>query len=174
MPGEEELIRRAKEHDVQAWAEIYEQNFDRVYRYILIRVGNVMEAEDLAEQVFLKALQSMHSYSWRGVPFSAWLFRIAHNLVVDSQRQLSRREKSLPDFIPGDENPARVVEESALKEEMIIALDRLTAAQRRVIELRFAAGLSTEETARAMGKSAGAIKALQHSALVSLRKILCI
>ena len=85
MQDEESLMRRAQRRDPEAFTQLYEAYFDKIYRYIVIRIGNEMEAEDMTQQVFLKALQSISSFRWRGIPFSAWLFRIAHNLAVDSQ-----------------------------------------------------------------------------------------
>lgn len=92
---EQGLVERARAGDTGAFARLYEDYFDRVYRYIAIRVGSRVEAEDLTEQVFLKALESIGSFQWRGVPFSSWLFRIAHNQVVDYLRKATKRE-SLP------------------------------------------------------------------------------
>ena len=83
MQEERDLVNRAKEYDQEAFAKLYEDNFDRIFRYIAIKIGNRMEAEDLTQQVFMKALNEITSYHWGEVPFSAWLFRIAHNHVVD-------------------------------------------------------------------------------------------
>jgi RNA polymerase sigma-70 factor (ECF subfamily) len=102
---EEELVRRAQKRDPEAFNQLYEEHFDRIYRYLVLKIGDRTEAEDLTQQVFLKALESIASYSWRGVPFSAWLFRIAHNQVVDYFRKMSKRKA-----IPLDE--ARTVAEA--------------------------------------------------------------
>ena len=171
MQEEESLVRRAQAGEASAFASIYERYFDRVYRYILLRVGSRMDAEDLTEQVFLKALEKMGSFRWRGVPFSAWLFRIAHNQMVD---HLRRRGRDMP--LLGDEEPAAAddpqaaLERKLSMEELSAAVGRLTELQRQVVALRFAAGLSVAETARAVERSEGAVKALQHSALASLRR----
>ena len=79
MQDEEIVVQRAKEHDPNAFAELYEEYFDKIYRYIVIKIGDREEAEDMTQQVFLKAHRSISSFKWKGVPFSAWLYRIAHN-----------------------------------------------------------------------------------------------
>ena len=171
---EESLVKRAQQRDTAAFATIYEEYVDRVYRYILLRVGIHMDAEDLTEQVFLKALESIGSFKWRGAPFGAWHFRIAQNLVIDFQRRKARRPTApLEDWeavATGD--PQGDVELKLSIEELVAAVARLTEAQRQVIALRFGAGLSIAETAGAMNKNEGAVKALQHSAVASLRRIL--
>ena len=91
MPTEEDLVRRAQNRDQEAFAQLYEEHFDRIYRYLALRIGNEMEAEDLTQQVFLNALQSINSFRWKGVPFSAWLYRIAHNQAVDHLRKKKKR-----------------------------------------------------------------------------------
>jgi RNA polymerase sigma-70 factor (ECF subfamily) len=171
---EEELVRRAQKRDPEAFNQLYEEHFDRIYRYLVLKIGDRTEAEDLTQQVFLKALESIASYSWRGVPFSAWLFRIAHNQVVDYFRKMSKRKA-----IPLDEartvaeaDTALIVEQNIKVEQLALACKRLTEAQQEVVSLRFAGGLSIAEVAKVMGKSQGAIKALQHSAVVALRQVL--
>jgi len=171
---EESLVRRAQKQDAEAFTKLYEKHFGEVYRYVALRIGDRMEAEDVAQQVFVNAFQSISSYKWRGIPFSAWLFRIARNLVIDRSRKLAR-EPVLPldeARVQTGDDPAIFVEKKLSIEQLSIATERLTALQREVIALRFAGGLSTAEVARTMGKSEGAVKALQHSALVALRKIL--
>ena len=79
MQNEESLIRRAQERDLVALSRLYEENFDRIYRYIVLKIGDRTEAEDMTQQVFLNALKSISSYRWKGMPFSSWLYRIAHN-----------------------------------------------------------------------------------------------
>jgi len=83
VQDEESLVRRAQQRDQEAFAQLYEENFDKIYRYVVLRIGSKTEAEDMTQQVFLNALQSISSFRWKGVPFSAWLFRIARNQVVD-------------------------------------------------------------------------------------------
>ena len=176
MQDEQNLAQRAKQGDKEAFARLYEGHFDRIYRYLVLRVGNKAEAEDMTQQVFVRAFESIPSFRWKGVPFSAWLYRIAHNLVVDHIRKQKRRptvpfEESLA---VSDSNPWQEVERRLDFEQVVSATGRLTEAQREVISLRFAGGLSVAEAARVMAKSEGAVKALQHSAIVTLRKVLLV
>ncbi|MBI4288906.1 MAG: sigma-70 family RNA polymerase sigma factor [Chloroflexi bacterium] len=171
---EEELVRRAQQRDADAWTELYNGYVDRIYRYTLARVRNTMLAEDLTEQVFLRALNSISSFTWKGDPFAAWLFRIAHNLIIDFHRKPSSKEQSLPewDLPTSGADPVEMAETNITMEMVLQEVDKLTPGQRQAIELRFIADLSIEETARIMGKNPGAVKALQHSALASLRRLL--
>jgi RNA polymerase sigma-70 factor (ECF subfamily) len=170
------LIRRAQQGDQVALTQIYEENFDRIYRYIAIKIGDRTEAEDMTQQVFLHAIKSISSYREKGLPFSSWLYRIAHNQIVDYLRKKSKHatvplDESLP--IPAvGADPKHIVETKITIEEIVMATRKLTAAQQEVISLRFASELSITEVAGVMGKSEGAVKALQHSAIVALRKAL--
>jgi RNA polymerase sigma-70 factor (ECF subfamily) len=177
VQDEESLVRRAQQHDQTALTQIYETNFDRIYRYIVLKIGDRTEAEDMTQQVFLSAFKSISAYKHRGTPFSSWLFRIAHNQVVDYLRKKSKRatvplEESLASSSNGGVDPGLEAERNLAIERLAWATRQLTRAQREVISLRFAGELSVAQVAKAMGKSEGAIKALQHSAIVSLRKIL--
>ena len=174
MQNEESLVRRAQQHDQAALTQIYEENFDKIYRYIVLKIGEKTEAEDMTQQVFLSAFKSISSFKWKGTPFSAWLYRIAHNQIVDYLRKKSRRPTVPLDesLTAGNSNPAQAVELKLDNERLVLAARQLTGAQQEVISLRFAGELPIAQVARIMGKSEGAIKALQHSAIVSLRKIL--
>lgn len=180
VQSEQELIRRAKERDSEAFSRLYEAYFDKIYRYIIIKIGSQMEAEDMTQQVFLKALQAIPSYKSQGAPFSAWLYRIAHNQIVDYLRKNSKRPPAFDDDPRGvidnnrNNDPQRITEHNLSMEQLLDAARSLTAAQREVISLRFTSDLSTAEVARIMGKSQGAVKALQHSAIVALRKTLLV
>ncbi len=174
MQNEETLVRRAQQNDQVALTQIYEDNFDRIYRYIVIKIGDRVEAEDMTQQVFLNVLKSISSFKFRGMPFTSWLYRIAHNQVVDYLRKKSRRvtvplDESLPAF---GSDPENVTERKVAIEEVANAAKKLTPAQQEVISLRFAGALSIAEVARAMGRSEGAVKALQHSAIIALRKVM--
>ena len=174
MQSEESVIRRAQQRDQVALTQLYEDNFDRIYRYIVLKIGDRTEAEDMTQQVFLNAIQSISSYNWKGMPFSSWLYRIAHNQVVDHLRKKSRRiivplNESLPAHEP---NPGHVAEQKIAIEEVAAAAKGLTLAQQEVISLRFGGELSVAEVAIAMRRSEGAVKALQHSAIAALRKAL--
>jgi len=175
VQDEKGLIKRAQRNDPGAFAEIYERHFDMIYRYVCLRVGNQMEAEDLTQQVFLKAHQSISSYKWKGAPFSSWLFRIAHNQVIDHHRKEARAPIMPLEELPvaaSNPDPSEVVDLEMDAERVRQAMGSLTDLQQEVISLRFAGELSTKEAAKLMGKSEGAIKALQHSALAALRKAL--
>ena len=175
MQDEESLVRQAQQRDPMALAQLYEENFDKIYRYIVLKIGDRTEAEDMTQQVFLNAIKSISSFKWKkGTPFSAWLFRIAHNQIVDYWRKKAKRnyvplDESLADRDPA---PEAVLEKKMDIEQLTQATKFLTGAQREVISLRFAGELPMAQIARIMGKSEGAIKALQHSAIVSLRKTL--
>ena len=178
MQDEESLVRRAKEHDQTALTQIYEENFDKIYRYIVLKIGDRTEAEDMTQQVFLSAFKCISSFKYtKGTPFSSWLYRIAHNRVVDYLRKKSKRptvplEESLASNSSSGSDPRREAERNLAIEELASATRHLTKAQQEVISLRFAGELSVAQAAKVMGKSEGAIKALQHSAIVSLRKLL--
>ena len=180
MQDEEELVRRAKQGDQKAFTAIYEEYFDKIYRYIVLKIGNETEAEDTTQQVFLNALQSISSYKWQGFPVSAWLYRIAHNQVVDHLRKRAKKPATLNEELPiasdgrGGADPQQVTELNFSIEQLMVATEKLTVAQREVISLRFTSDLSTAEVAKIMGKSLGAVKALQHSAIVALRKTLVV
>lgn len=176
MPDEASLVRRAKQHDEEAFAQLYEEYFDRIYRYVTLRIGDRMEAEDITQQVFLNAIKALSSFKWRGVPFSAWLFRIAHNQVVDYLRKKTKRAslQLQETLVASGDDPREVVDHRLSVERLNSATKQLTPAQREVISLRFAAEMSVAEVARVMGRSEGAVKALQHSAIVALRKILVV
>jgi RNA polymerase sigma-70 factor (ECF subfamily) len=148
----------------------------RVYRYAVARVGNVAEAEDLTEEVFLKMLGAIGGFRWKDVPFSSWLFRIAHNHIATHFRRAAQRggapAELTEDMVDTGLSPSSVVEERITLEEVRRAADQLPEAQRDVITLRFAVGLSIAETAKALGKREGNVKALQHKAVAKLQKML--
>lgn len=176
MQNEADLVRRAREGDQQAFAQLYEENFARIYRYIALRIGDRMEAEDMTQQVFLNALRSISSFKWQGIPFVGWLFRIARNQVIDHHRKKTKETITDLDerMVSNEENPEIVVERHIEMERILAASRRLTEDQRQVISLRFAGGLSIVEVAQVMGKSQGAVKALQHSAIAALRRVLLV
>ena len=174
MQDEEGLVRRAQQHDQTALTQIYEENFDKIYRYIVLKIGDRTEAEDMTQQVFLSAFKSISSFKHKGNPFSSWLFRIAHNKVVDYFRKKSKRATVPLDeaLASGGSDPRLEVERNLEIGRLVSATKRLTRAQQEVISLRFAGELSLAQVAKVIGKSEGAVKALQHSAIVSLRKML--
>ena len=175
MQEEQNLVQQACRGDKEAFAKLYENHFDRIYRYVVMKIGNQTEAEDMTQRVFIRAYESIGSYKSQGVPFSAWLYRIAHNQMVDFVRKESKKptvplDETMP--ILGNSDPVHEVEVKIELEKVVAASKHLTQSQREVISLRFGGGLSIAEVAQTMKKSEGAIKALQHSAVQSLRKVL--
>ena len=173
--GERAVVDAARAGDEAALAELYSLYFPRVYRYILARMGNPYDAEDLTEEVFLRVLDAIERFQWREAPFSAWLFRIAHNAVISQRRKDGARGRSSPlsEALPVDsQGPEEMVANRLALNEIMKAAETLPEAQRRVISLRFAAGLTVAETARAMGKGEGNVKVIQHKAIAKLREML--
>ena len=173
--GERALVDAARAGDEAALAELYNLYFPRVYRYIIARMGNPYDAEDLTEEVFLRVLDAIERFQWREAPFSAWLFRIAHNAVISQRRKEGARGRSSPlsDALPmNSQGPDEMVENRIILNEVMRTAETLPEAQRRVIGLRFAAGLTVAETAQAMGKGEGNVKVIQHKAIAKLREIL--
>jgi len=177
LQDEEDLVRRAQRQDNKAFAQLYEAYFDKIYKYVSFRVRNEMEAEDMTQQVFMKVLNSISSYKSQGAPFSSWVYRIAHNLVVDFMRQQNKKATVDIDglqLVSPAEDPQHKIEREMDMEELKKASMRLTSLQQEVLSLRFTGELSINECARIMGKSEGAVKALQHSAVLALRKALVV
>jgi len=175
MSIERDVVSRAIKGDGEAFAQLYEEHFDRIYRYVYLKVGNQAEAEDLTQEVFVKALEAIGSYKWRDLPFASWLFRIAHNQVVDYFRKQGKVEKvALEDDITlvSGSNPALMAERELEIEEVINSVKKLSPAQRDVISLRFGAGLSVAEVAKVLEKSMGTVKALQYNGVAALKKML--
>ncbi len=170
--SEEQLIERAR-HNADAFGVLYERYVDRVYNYIYYRTGNVHEAEDLTARVFYRALAHMDDYRQRGVPFAAWLYRIAHNLVANWHRDRSRhRDVRLDDLLglaeKGD-GPERQVEQGEDAAALLTAIRTLPADRQQLLILKFVDEMSNAEIARVMGRSEGAIKSLYHRTLIVLR-----
>ncbi len=155
-------------------AALYESYYDRIARYAFVRLGNQADAEDLASAVFLRALESLDSYRERGVPMQAWLFRIAHNLIVDHFRKSAKQKTiSIDTVIVKAETDTEEQAMAGLEVARIIkALGRLTESQRKVIELRFFGELTSEEAGHVLNKRAGAVRELQSAAIKALRNLL--
>jgi len=168
-----ELVARAQQGDREALEELYLLHFDRIYSYLHMSVGNRHDAEDLTTQTFLKMLEAIGRFRWQSAPFSAWLFRIAHNLAMDHFRA-SRRwqpEEEVPE--PPDAEEASAEDEamhSIGRQSMLELIENLSADQQQVLTLKFVFNFSNGEAASILGKSEGAVKSLQHRALVSLQK----
>jgi len=171
---ERELIKRAKECDSSALARLYEHYYQDIYSYIYFRLPDVSQAEDLTSQVFLRVLESIDSFTFRGFPFSSWLFRIARNMMVDYFRS-HQEPVDLPleeGVLLAEGGPSDVFERELTQQQLAGALSNLTEDQQEVIILRFVDGLSPTDVAQVLGKSEGAIKSLQHRALGSLNRFL--
>jgi RNA polymerase sigma-70 factor, ECF subfamily len=168
-----ELVERAQAGDRDALEELYLIHFDRIYGYLHVSVGNRADAEDLTTQTFLRMLESIGRFRWQSAPFSAWLFRIAHNLAMDHFRASKRWE-------PQEEVPeptgsaAPSADEEAMRslgrESLFELIESLSPEQRQVLTLKFVFDFSNAGAAAVLGKSEGAIKSLQHRALASLQK----
>src|SRR5437868_5114932 len=167
------LVERAQRGDRDALEELYLIHFDRIYGYLHMSVGNRHDAEDLTTQTFLKMLESIGKFRWRSAPFSAWLFRIAHNLAMDHFRARRRwqPEEEVPEP-PGSEEPSAEMEamQSIGRQSMMELIERLSPEQQQVLTLKFVFNFPNAEVATILGKTEGAIKSLQHRALGSLQK----
>jgi RNA polymerase sigma-70 factor (ECF subfamily) len=205
---ERDLVDRARRRDQEAFGLLYDAYLPRLYRYCLTRVGNETDAEDLAEEIFLKVFRAIEGFQWRSageppaagtpndrsegegsqgpdssgplvreqrVPFAAWLFRIAHNHVISFHRRSATRgpaaelSESIRDERRG---PEEITEAKVATEEVFAAVRELPEAQRDVILLRFASGLSVAETAEALGKQQTNVKVLQHKGIQRLKRML--
>src|SRR5438034_3419051 len=167
------LVELGQQGDRGALEELYLTHFDRIYSYLHMSVGNRHDAEDLTTQTFLKMLESIKRFRWQSAPFSAWLFRIAHNLAMDHFRA-SRRwqpEEEVPEP-PGETEPSAELAafQSIGRQSMLELIENLSHEQKQVLTLKFVFNLPNGEVATILGKTEGAIKSLQHRALVSLQK----
>jgi RNA polymerase sigma-70 factor (ECF subfamily) len=167
------LVERAQAGDRGALEELYLLHFDRIYSYLHVSVGNKHDAEDLTTQTFLKMLESIGRFRWQSAPFSAWLFRIAHNLAMDHFRAARRwqPEEDVPEP-PADESTSAEMGalESIGRKSMLELIEDLSPEQQQVLTLKFVFNFANGEVATILGKTEGAIKSLQHRALASLQK----
>jgi len=167
------LVDAAQGGDRGALEELYLIHFDRIYSYLHVTVGNRHDAEDLTTQTFLKMLESIGKFRWGSAPFSAWLFRIAHNLAMDHFRAARRwqPEEEVPEPEPDESTSAEAGALDAIGQKSMLALiDDLSSEQQQVLTLKFVFGFSNGEAATILGKTEGAVKSLQHRALVTLYK----
>jgi RNA polymerase sigma-70 factor, ECF subfamily len=167
------LVERAQRGDRDALEELYLIHFDRIYSYLHVSVGNRHDAEDLTTQTFLKMLESIGKFRWQSAPFSAWLFRIAHNLAMDHFRATRRwqPEEEVPEPEPDESTSAEAgALQSIGRKSMLELIDELSPEQQQVLTLKFLFNFGNAEAATILGKSEGAIKSLQHRALASLQK----
>ncbi len=157
-------------------AQLYENLFKRVARYIAVRMGNIHEAELLTSEVFARALKAVGSFKDTGAPMEAWIFKIAHNLAANYVRDKSRR----PSFVPlddiysiaGDDDPGEEVERKAVASELLTAMLELTETQRKVLTLRFGSGMTSQQIGNVLGKRPGAVREMQSAAIKRLRHVL--
>jgi RNA polymerase sigma-70 factor (ECF subfamily) len=168
--ADERLLIEAAQKDPACFGELYESNFERVYAYVARRVGDRAETEDLTSEVFHHALANLQRFEWRGIPFAAWLFRIAANLISDRWERTGREQvadsSSKAESVPAK---AAEVEEVERRATLFRLVDTLPAEQRRVVVLRFVEQKSIKEVAREIRKTEGAVKQLQFRAISTLR-----
>jgi RNA polymerase sigma-70 factor (ECF subfamily) len=155
----------AAQRDSRRFADLYESNFERIYAFIVRRVGDRHEAEDLTSEVFHLALKNIGRFEWRGVPFAAWLYKIASNEIVDRSQKTVRQ----PRLDPTDDPPEPCWEEIENRARLFRMVDQLPSDQRRVITLRFAEERSIREIAQQLKRTEGAVKQLQFRGLQNLR-----
>jgi RNA polymerase sigma-70 factor (ECF subfamily) len=171
MPHDTIKTTRDKEARLASLSEEY---YDRIAHYVYVRIGDKNEAEDIASEVFLKALESLRTYEERGLPMQAWLFKIAHNMVVDHLRK-ANKHKTIPIGtveIEDEGDPQKTAEINIEMERVAIALQQLTDEQKEVIRLRFFGGLNSREVSSLLNKSDGAVREMQRAALEKLRELL--
>lgn len=172
LEAEKKLVSQSQQGDQDAFSSLYSSYVQAIYRYCLLRVQDPIQAEDLTAEVFLKAVDSLPHYIQRGLPFGAWLFRIAHDRVIDYYRKIGRRPTSaLTDDLISEEIDLDInLEIKEGYEQLYEAISHLTDEQQKVIQFRFMEDWSLEKTAAMMNKSVNAVKALQHRALQTLQR----
>lgn len=181
MPGWQEvddirLLQIAKDGEAEAFGELYERYVQTIFRFLYARLNDRIDAEDLAEEVFLRVWRSLPKYREQGIPFLAFLFRVAHNALIDHYR----RSKGDDRLVPIEENtiqdlradPGDVVSAKIEHQEIRNILEQLREEYRMVLILRFLSELSVDETAQVMERSPGAVRVLQHRALAAMRSLL--
>lgn len=175
-PSDADLVTRAQEGDVDAVGQLYDRHHERIFRYVWSRTSDRHVAEDLTGETFLRMVRHLPNYRSRGVPFTAWLYRIARNLIVDHHRSEAGRVPVPLATVEGSgaemDDTGVVVERKLSVERIRQALAGLDPAQREVVELRFLAGLSLREVAQALDRSVAAVKSLQYRGLLALRLVL--
>ena len=167
--ADERPLIEAAQHDPARFADLYELNFERVYAYVIRRVGNRAETEDLTAEVFHQALANLNRFEWRGIPFSAWLFRIAANLIADRRLRSGREVQDDSGKIEAIAASPAEIEEVERRATLFRLVDTLPSEQKRVVVLRFVEQKSIKEVAQQIRKTEGAVKQLQFRALTTLR-----
>src|SRR5438874_4667754 len=174
VAAEWELVRRAQRYEEDALQQLYEKYHPKIYNYAFLQMGDVQAAEDLAADVMLKMLESVRKYEFKGLPFGAWVFRIARNRLIDLHRRRKRRgEVDLNETLSSAlASPHALAERALDRGQLQVALKHLTDEQRQVIVLKFIEGFDNRSVGKIMARSEGAVKSLQHRALGSLRRLL--
>ncbi len=171
--NEEQVLLHASEGDRDAFGELYEHYIERIFNYVYYRTGNLHDAEDLTARVFQRAMNHIRNYTDRGVPFSAWLYRIAHNLVANWHRDRSRRQEiplnELPVVPSKEDRPETTLVRSQEQDALLRLIRQLPPERQHLLILKFVENLSNAEIGQIMGRSEGAVKSLYHRTLLSLR-----
>lgn len=171
--SDEDVLGRAIAGDKEAFGVLYERYVGKIFTYIFYRTGNIHDAEDLTERVFYRAIEHIGRYRQRGVPFSAWLYRIAHNLVANWHRDRQRRQEvpidDLLDLPSKLDPPEQTMMNTMDTERLMRVIQSLPAERQEILILKFVQELSNAEIGRIMGRSEGAIKSLYHRTLLALR-----
>lgn len=172
-PADEAALVEQAKSDPAAFGALYERYVKRIYNYIYYRTGNDRDAEDLTARVFYQALENIDRYTVRGLPFSAWLYRIAHNLVANWHRDRSRQKVTPLDEMVArglwEEAPEILAESREVRELMLGCIRRLPPDRQQLLLLKFVDRMSNAEIGLIMGRSEGAVKSLYHRTLLSLR-----
>ncbi len=170
---EEVVLSRAVEGDREAFGMLYERYVGRIYNYVYYRTGNQHDAEDLTARVFFRALRRIRNYQDRGLPVSAWLYRIAHNLVANWHRDRSRRPEVPLDevitFSHTTEHPEVALLRTEEQENLLRIIHKLPPDRQQLLFLKFVEHLPNAEIGRIMGRTEGAVKSLYHRTLLALR-----
>ena len=171
--NEEDVLTRASQGDRDAFGQLYERYIDRIFNYVYYRTGNLHDAEDLTARVFQRAMNHIKNYTDRGVPFSAWLYRIAHNLVANWHRDRSRRQEipinDVPILMSKGDHPERNLVHSQEQDALLRLIRRLPSERQSLLILKFVENMSNAEIGAIMGRSEGAVKSLYHRTLLALR-----
>jgi RNA polymerase sigma-70 factor (ECF subfamily) len=171
--NEADVLLLASQGDRDAFGQLYERYLERIFNYVYYRTGNTHDAEDLTARVFQRAMKHIHNYTDRGVPFSAWLYRIAHNLVANWHRDRSRRQEipinDLPVLPAKGDQPETTLVRTEQQEALLRLIRKLPPERQHLLILKFVENLSNAEIGQIMGRSEGAIKSLYHRTLLSLR-----
>ena len=171
--NEEDVLARASQGDKDAFGALYERYAERIFNYVYYRTGNQHDAEDLTARVFQRAMNHIRNYTDRGVPFSAWLYRIAHNLVANWHRDRSRKQEIPIDDLPilpnkGD-HPEKNLVRSQEQDALLRMIRKLPPERQNLLILKFVENMSNAEIGKIMGRSEGAVKSLYHRTLLALR-----